>query len=204
MYIRNGQPFDIDVAHEFDNTQYLPGWFHTADTREAAGVVLVDTPVPPPTEPGQVAELVEFVENAGAWSPVWNVRAKTADELAAESQALAAAKAAQDAQINRWRDEANSSTFPHNGKHISIDSLSFKDIAIATGYIALFGIFPPGWPGGWKYTDNSAEPMPTIEEFKAMYHSLATKGTGNFNHAQALKAQVTAATTIDEVVSITW
>ena len=117
---------------------------------------------------------------------------------------LALAKLDKKLQVNAWREQANNKTFPHNGKHVAIDALSTKDLMITTGHIALFGTFPDNWPGGWKYTDNTYEPMPTIEEFKLMYKSLSNQGTNNFSHSQALKALVDAATNIAELDAIVW
>lgn len=146
-----------------------------------------------------VPELVE-----GVYKQTWIVTEATPEQLAEKAAKFEELKATKNAEINQWRDVANATTFPHKGKHVAVDALSMRDLIITTGYIALFGAFPPDWPGGWKYTDNSVEPMPSIEDFKAMFTSMASKGTNNFNHAQALKAQLAAATTEEDVAAITW
>lgn len=174
------------------------------DTELAARGIFPVQPTPLVLAANEVAvegvpELVNDV-----YTQTWIITEGTPEQLAEKSAKFEELKAAKNAEINHWRDVANATTFPHKGKHVAIDSLSTKDIVITTGYIALFGTFPPDWPGGWKYTDNTYEPMPTVEEFKAMFHSLASKGSGNFSHAQALKAQVAAATTEDELRAIAW
>lgn len=125
-------------------------------------------------------------------------------ETPADADELAALKAAKNEEINRWRDEANGSTFPHLGKHFAVDGLSFRDIASTAGYIGLFGAFHPDFPGGWKASDNTYLPMPTVEDFKAFYAAMVDQGTGNFNHAQALKAALGEATSATQVAAIAW
>lgn len=205
MYIRNGQPIDFDTPHIIDDVQYPAGVLYAVPELWAGlGIYEVPEPAKPVLKSSQAAELSGFAQSDGGWQPVWDIRTKTQEELSLDMQQLKTAKAQKIAEINKWREAANSSTFPHNGKHIAIDNVSFKDIAVAAGYIALFNEFPPDWPGGWKYTDNSVEIMLSIEDFKSMYKSLATKGTGNFNHAQELKMQVEEALTIAQVDAIQW
>ena len=52
--------------------------------------------------------------------------------------------------------------------------------------------------------DNTYLPLPTADDFKAMHASMVAAGTANFLKAQALKAQVAAATTIAEVEAVVW
>jgi hypothetical protein len=117
---------------------------------------------------------------------------------------LAALKVAKNAEINRWRDEANATSFPYAGKLIAVDFVSYKDIMVTAGNISLFGTFPPDWPGGWKAMDNTYIAMPTIDDFKAMYAAMTQRGLNNFTHSQALKAAKDAATTPEEVAAIVW
>lgn len=117
---------------------------------------------------------------------------------------LPATKAAKNADINRWRGEANQSTFPHAGKLISCDPLSRSDIDGVANNISLFGVFPPDFPGAWKATDNTLIPMPDIDAFKAMYAAMTAQGTENFNHSQALKDALAEAATADDVAAIVW
>lgn len=113
-------------------------------------------------------------------------------------------KAEKNQRINAWRAAANLSTFPHAGKHIACDALSRSDIDGVANNIALFGAFPDGFPGVWKATDNTMIPLPDVDAFRAMYASMTAQGTENFNHAQALKAQLAAASTPEEVAAIYW
>lgn len=115
-------------------------------------------------------------------------------------------KAGKNAEINAARLVANQTTFEHAGKSIACDKLSRGDIDAVANHISLFGTFPPEFPGGWKAIDNSIIPMPNIDAFKAFYQSMTAQGTANFNHAQALKAQLYAAgtDTLAKVDAITW
>lgn len=117
---------------------------------------------------------------------------------------LASIKAAKNGQINAWRASANLSTFPHAAKEIACDALSRSDIDGVANNIALFGVFPEGFPGGWKATDNTMIPLADVDAFRAMYASMTRQGTDNFNHAQDLKAQLAAASTPEEVAAIVW
>lgn len=166
MYVRNGQPFDINIPQLIDDMQYPIGWFYVAANREALGITEDDTPPPP-----------EDVE------PL---------------------RAPKNLQINQWREAANFSTFPHQGKLIACDTLSRSDIDGVANTIALTGNFPIGFPMAWKATDNTYIPLPDLDAFKAMYASMATQGAQNFTHSQALKAQLAAATTSVQIAAIVW
>ncbi len=113
-------------------------------------------------------------------------------------------KDAKSADINRWRIEANQSTFTHLGKAIACGPVHRSDIDGTAGHIALFGSFPPDFPGAWKAVDNTLIPMPNIDAFKAMYASMAAQGAANFNKSQQLKAALEAAQTQEEVDAIKW
>lgn len=117
---------------------------------------------------------------------------------------LASLKAKKNADINRWRLEANKTQFTHNGKVIACDELSRGDIDAVASSIALTGSFPAEFPGAWKAVDNSLVLLPTIEAFKAMYASMTAQGTANFNRSQQLKAALAAATTEADIDAIVW
>lgn len=117
---------------------------------------------------------------------------------------LGALRIAKNADIDRWRAEANASTFPHQGKLIACDALSRSDIDGVANHIALFGAFPEGFPGGWKATDKTMLPLPDVDAFRAMYASMTAQGAENFNHSQALKAQLATASTPEEIAAIHW
>jgi hypothetical protein len=159
--------------------------------------------VPPEEHVERMIEIDE--EQAATWV---NFRANEARDglevnppIAAD---LVALKAAKNEQINASRASANLSTFPHAGKQIACDALSRSDIDGVANNIALFGEFPDGFPGGWKATDNTMIPLVDVNAFRAMYASMTAQGTANFNHAQALKAQLAAASTPDDVDAIEW
>jgi hypothetical protein len=117
---------------------------------------------------------------------------------------LATAKLAKNLEINRWRAQANQTTFNHAGKVIACDALSRSDIDAVAGSVALNGAFPVGFPNAWKAVDNSYLALPDIEAFKALYGSMTLQGTINFGQSQTLKAALAAAATIDEVNAIAW
>lgn len=117
---------------------------------------------------------------------------------------LAQLKAAKNAEINAARLAANLSTFQHAGKAIACDQLSRSDIDGTNGFVALYSAMPPGWPGGWKAVDNSYVAIATVNDWKAFYGSMFAAGNANFAKAQALKAQLAAATTAAQVAAIVW
>jgi hypothetical protein len=131
-------------------------------------------------------------------SPAWQ------EHLQAEADRLVQAKAERLADINRWRAEANATTFPFAGKHIQCDALSTVDILGTALSIALTGAFPPDFPGAWKALDNSYIPLPTVEDFAPLYSAFTQRGSLNFMHAQDLKAAVAAATTVEQVAAVVW
>lgn len=117
---------------------------------------------------------------------------------------LEAAKTSKNLEINTARAAANSRTFPHDGHNFACDALSRSDIDGINGYVALNGDFPAQFPGVWKTVANGYYPLPDIEAWKAFYAAMVATGAANFAHAQALKARLVAATTIEEVEAISW
>ncbi|WP_166454928.1 DUF4376 domain-containing protein [Duganella aquatilis] len=117
---------------------------------------------------------------------------------------LASAKQQLNVRINDWRAEANGTTFPYLGKHIQCDLTSTIDLMGTANQVALLGTFPPDFPGAWKAYDNTYIPLPTVEDFKALYEAFTQRGSLNFQHAQELKAAVAAASTLDELDAIAW
>lgn len=117
---------------------------------------------------------------------------RTLDELKAEKNAA----------INESRLRANQSHFTFAGKQIAVDPLSRSDIDAAHGMILALQAMPPGWPGGWKAMDNTICAINDVPTWLAFYGAMVAQGTANFNHAQALKAQLAAATTPEEVEAI--
>ena len=111
-------------------------------------------------------------------------------------------KAAKNAAINAARLKANQSHFTFAGKQIAVDPLSRSDIDAAHGAILMLGAMPGGWPGGWKSLDNSIVPIADLATWGQFYGAMVAQGTANFAHAQALKAQLAAATTAEEVAAV--
>lgn len=118
--------------------------------------------------------------------------------------ALAAAKAAKNDEINAARSAANLTTFPYSGKLIACDTQSRSDMDGTNGYVANVGALPPGWPGGWKATDNSYVPIGDVAAWRQFYAAMVGQGLLNFAHAQDLKARLAAASTVDAVAAIAW
>lgn len=116
-------------------------------------------------------------------------------------------KAAKNAAIDLARERANSSTFMFQGRTIAVDRLSKDDIMGAHGEW-VSGQAPEGWPGGWKTKDKGPNgepiyvPIPDQATWMAFYRAMVAQGTANFNHSQALKAQLAAATTPAEVEAV--
>ena len=186
-----------DVARA-TNASFAPGMLQVGDYR-----LIEMAPEPAYNPDTQRIELTSTpVQRVGQpWLRGWVVIDLSANEVAAQ---LAAAKAEKHAEINAARLGANTSTFTHAGKVIACDPLSRYDIDGTNGFVTLNGVLPPGWPGGWKAVDNTYAVISTVAEWKAFYASMFATGLGNFAHAQALKAQVEAATTLAQVQGIHW
>lgn len=119
-----------------------------------------------------------------------------------DRRTLADVKAAKNSAINQARAAANSSTFPFQGKQIAVDQLSRSDIDATHGAILMLQALPPGWPGAWKAVDNDFVPIPDVATWGQFYGAMVATGTANFNHSQALKAQLAAASTLAEVEAV--
>jgi len=121
-----------------------------------------------------------------------------------DPRTLADLKAVANTRINAARMTANRGGFTHQGKTISSDALSRSDIDGVNGYASLYGTLPPAWPGGWKAVDNSYLAIASLDDWKLFYSAMVAAGNANFAHAQALKAQLAAATTPAQVEAIQW
>lgn len=119
-----------------------------------------------------------------------------------DPRTLADLKAAKNAAINAARLSANQSHFTFMGEKIAVDALSRSDIDAAHGAWLLAGGPPPGWPGGWKAISNAIIPIPDMATWGQFYGAMVAQGTANFARAQALKAQLAAATTAEEVAAV--
>lgn len=119
-----------------------------------------------------------------------------------DPRTIADLKAAKNAAINAARLKANQSHFTFAGKQIAVDPLSRSDIDAAHGAILMLGAMPGGWPGGWKAMDNEYVLIPDVATWGRFYGAMVAQGTANFAHAQALKAQLAAANTAEEVAAV--
>ena len=121
-----------------------------------------------------------------------------------DSRDLNSVKLTRNGMINSARLAANQSTFTFLGKLIACDELSRSDIDAVSGLVALTGVLPPGFPGGWKAIDNTYVAIPDKATWVSFYAAMVAQGVTNFNHAQTLKATLVAALTITEAEAITW
>lgn len=117
---------------------------------------------------------------------------------------IALEKSKKNAQIDLWRVAANSSTFTHAGKIFSCSDLSKWDINLVAGSIALTSDFPADFPMQWKATDKTYLQLANVDAFKAFYASMVAQGTANFIRSEQLKAELTVASTPNEIDAITW
>ena len=166
------------------------------------GRVLGEVLVPDPVNP----DGLEIIEHVDLSEPVTDYIKVGASLVYSPlvTITLQAAKAAKNTEINTARAAANSQVFPHDGHDFACDALSRSDIDGINGFVALNGDFPAQFPGVWKTVANDYFSLPDIEAWKAFYAAMVATGAANFAHAQALKAQLAAATTIEEVEAISW
>lgn len=107
-------------------------------------------------------------------------------------------------EINKWRLQANQSTFTHLGKIIACDPLSRSDIDAVAGSIALNNSFPMSFPMAWKAVDNTYVVLADTDAFRAMYTSMVNTGTANFGRSQLRKTALQAAMTKEAIDAIVW
>ena len=184
-----------------DTHQCRPSALTTEEATQFKVFPLTETPQPQFDASTQNCVQDGYEKVGDEWRDKWVVTAKPQEQIALE---LAQAKVSKNQQINDWRAAANQTYFTHAGKQIACDALSRSDIDAVAGSIALTGVFPAGFPGAWKATDNSYIVLPDTDAFKAMYGSMTLQGTLNFGHSQDLKASLAAATTVEQVNSIVW
>jgi hypothetical protein len=121
-----------------------------------------------------------------------------------DPRTLADFKAAKNLYINEARLKANYTSFQYSGKSIAADQLSRGDIDGVNGEVSLTNEMPANWQGAWKAIDNTYVGIPDVATWTLFYKAMVGQGSINFAHAQGLKAQLAAATTIEEVEAIVW
>lgn len=121
-----------------------------------------------------------------------------------ESRSLGQARQEKNAEINRNREAANSTTFVFQGKAIAVDRVAKDDISGVTQEVALTNALPANFPGAWKSIDNTYVPIPNVETWRQFVQAMVAQGTVNFARSQALKALVAQATSLAEIEAIHW
>lgn len=164
---------------------------------------ILASPVPTPTSTQYVVRNGVVQDGLGNWVQAWSVVDKQASDISA---ALADAKVRKNLIINRWREEANETSFTFNGKHISTSMLSKLDILFMNGEILNQGGLTVDWIGKWKAIDNTYVDIPTLADWKAFYSACVNQGTSNFKHSEYLKGILRLPTTdsIEKVEAIVW
>lgn len=114
----------------------------------------------------------------------------TLDELKTEKRA----------EINQARDAAEQGGFEYLGKTFDSDQISAQRISMAAQAMALA---PEGATITWTCQDNSTIDL-TAQELVGLVVALATWSNACHEKATALKAQIDAAKTAEELEKITW
>jgi hypothetical protein len=147
----------------------------------------------------------EFVGGQYSWTPQGGWAVFDTDAVNARlAEELSAAKAAKREEINQARLAANQSSFVFAGKQIAVDKLSRDDIDGVSDQVLLTGTFPAGFPNAWKAMDNTYVAIPDIDTWRAFITAMTTQGALNFGRAQQRKAEIDAATTVEQVEAIVW
>lgn len=162
---------------------------------------VVEETSPPAVSSTQIAVRDGVEQVQGKWRQKWKVQAKPAEVVEDE---LSNAKAARMIDINVAWERVNNSYFEHQGKYFECDAIAQQSINATNGYIALFGEFQEGWPGGWKASDGSYIAIGTLEEWKDFYKAMVRQGQSNFAYAQHLKRMVDEAETVEQVDAVVW
>lgn len=123
-----------------------------------------------------------------------------------EAVTLARAKEARCREINAARDAAEEAGFDYLGKRFDSDAQAIKRLygASMTAQSALLGgVNPDDHFVMWTTADGSAEPL-SYAQAAAIVPAMAVIGSTLHQRARALKLQVDAAATVEEVEAIVW
>lgn len=92
--------------------------------------------------------------------------------------------------------------FQFGGKWFQADAAAWKQISGVHGWVSAQNTMPPGWIGQWKAEDNTFLPIPDPATWWQFYGAVLARGSSNFMRGEALKAQIAAATTAEEVAAV--
>lgn len=150
--------------------------------------LMVTPPSALPPQPTPTSQM-KWIDGAPAW---------------VEGATMAQLRDAKRIEINEAHELANKTSFTFMGKEIQANAHSMNQIQITNGGVLLRGALHPNWQGAWKTLDNEYVLIPDVVTWKAFYDAIETTGQSNFAKAQALKAQLASATTLEQVAAITW
>lgn len=119
-----------------------------------------------------------------------------------ETATLAELKVRKRAQITADRLAADADKFVYQTKQIRTAEKDIFDLLIADARMKKG--WPPNWPGGWKAMDDTYLMIGTIAEWDAFFIAMYDAGIANFQKSQNLKANISAATTAEQVAAIQW
>lgn len=151
-------------------------------------------------EPPEVPKGQRARWNGGAF--VVEAVVKPAEPAAPPEPTLDERKSAKRAEIDAAR--ADGKTFAHGGKTFACDADARSDIDGVTGYVALFGVLPPDFPGAWKAVDDSDLPIADVAAWKTFYAALVAHGAATRVRLQQIKVRLEAATTSASLADIAW
>ena len=121
-----------------------------------------------------------------------------------DHRGLADLKASKRAEINAAWEAASVGTFEFGGKLIDCSRSSRSDIDGVQAEVALTGALPAGFPGQWKARDNSWLPIPDVATWTQFIKAMVAQGLVNFGKAQALKAQIEASESAQDLDGVVW
>lgn len=116
---------------------------------------------------------------------------------------LQQAKTARKAAINDARDAAELEPFTYLGKQFDADALAVKRITLAVQAAQSAVLAKQTYNLTWTCADNTTLDL-TETQIVTMPIAMAIKGNEIHTKARTLKAAIDAATTVEEIDSITW
>ncbi len=141
--------------------------------------------------PGTMPVPVRPSENHHWDGEQWIEMLADVEELKARKNAAITARRVQEDQ-----------RFQFGGKWFQADQAAWKQISGVHGWVAAQNAMPPGWIGQWKSEDNTLLPIPDPATWWQFYGAVLARGSSNFMRGEALKAQLAAATTAEEVAAV--